>query len=339
MKEERFEDDNNNHYQTKTCNNNLNKSCSRVIIRRDAIDKIMFGMLSPDRIRRQAEYRVTTAALYVRRQPAVNGIFDLRAGSIDRSLLCQTCGEGLKDCPGHWSYIEFVIPVPHPSFLKIILKILRAICYYDSRLLIKPTNAKFAAGMMMQGERALSYFSKLGKDRGFCDCLPKKKKGHLIVDDFIAQVVSFAETATREPDFQAELVEDNYDDDTLLAGDEYLRDMDIELEEGAENLCCNEEKEEGKEEGEDDDVSDDDLDIDEELADRGFCATPTKKKNGENENKRQKKKNQNKKKKKKKRILIVEAHTNLHMRSKVLRSLRFGTMCQWSIDHPKPKKS
>ena len=38
---------------------------------------------------------------------------DPRMGTIDRNFKCQTCGEGMSECPGHFGHIELARPVFH----------------------------------------------------------------------------------------------------------------------------------------------------------------------------------------------------------------------------------
>lgn len=40
---------------------------------------------------------------------------DPRMGTIDRNFKCQTCGEGMAECPGHFGHIELARPMFHPG--------------------------------------------------------------------------------------------------------------------------------------------------------------------------------------------------------------------------------
>lgn len=52
------------------------------------------------------------------------GLMDPRMGTIDRNFKCQTCGEGMSECSGHFGHIELARPVFHigeysaPTFRK-----------------------------------------------------------------------------------------------------------------------------------------------------------------------------------------------------------------------------
>lgn len=76
---------------------------------------------------------------------------DPRLGTIDRNFKCQTCGEGMSECPGHFGHIELARPVFHPGahrefaswkvveigvvgFIIKVKKILECICVNCGRL-------------------------------------------------------------------------------------------------------------------------------------------------------------------------------------------------------------
>lgn len=46
-------------------------------------------------------------------KPRNGGLLDPRLGTIDRNYKCQTCGEGMAECPGHFGHIELAKPVYH----------------------------------------------------------------------------------------------------------------------------------------------------------------------------------------------------------------------------------
>jgi DNA-directed RNA polymerase II subunit RPB1 len=48
-------------------------------------------------------------------KPKLGGLMDPRMGTIDRNFKCQTCGEGMSECPGHFGHIELAKPVFHPG--------------------------------------------------------------------------------------------------------------------------------------------------------------------------------------------------------------------------------
>lgn len=57
-------------------------------------------------------------------KPKTGGLMDPRLGTIDRNFKCQTCGEGMSECPGHFGHIELARPVFHPGESSTFLAVL-----------------------------------------------------------------------------------------------------------------------------------------------------------------------------------------------------------------------
>jgi DNA-directed RNA polymerase subunit A' len=109
----------------------------RIIPKR--IEKVKFGLLSPDYIRKIAESKIITADTYDEDgYPIEGGLMDPKLGVVDPGLKCKTCGGRVGECPGHFGRIELSRPVIHVGYAKAINKILRAICRKCGRLLLPP---------------------------------------------------------------------------------------------------------------------------------------------------------------------------------------------------------
>ena len=83
------------------------------------IKEIIFGVLSPDRIRNMScceIYRHVTGNNQ-KSQPGTQG--DSRLGVIDRGRICQTCLNDYNDCPGHMGHINLAKPVFHPLYFQL----------------------------------------------------------------------------------------------------------------------------------------------------------------------------------------------------------------------------
>src|SRR4030042_1070692 len=101
------------------------------------IDKIEFGLMSPKFIKDMASAKIVTPELYDKEgYPVDGGLMDIRLGVIDPGLKCKTCGSKLKECPGHFGYIELARPVIHIKFVNIILDLLRCTCRACGGILI-----------------------------------------------------------------------------------------------------------------------------------------------------------------------------------------------------------
>ncbi|MDP3733670.1 MAG: DNA-directed RNA polymerase subunit A' [Nanoarchaeota archaeon] len=122
------------------------------------IVSITFGIFSPKQIVDSATAKVVTPELYDREgYPVDGGLMDLRLGVIDPGLRCKTCGQKLKECPGHFGYIELARPVVHINFVRQVLDILKSTCKSCGRVLIPDENLK----------RYLSILEKIGTEEGF----------------------------------------------------------------------------------------------------------------------------------------------------------------------------
>ncbi|CAG2121205.1 unnamed protein product, partial [Medioppia subpectinata] len=106
--------------------------------------RIQFGILGPDEVRRMSvtDGGVLYAEIYENGRPKLGGLMDPRQGVIDRTSRCQTCAGNMTECPGHFGHLELAKPVFHIGFLTKIIKTLRCVCFYCSKLLISPTNHK-----------------------------------------------------------------------------------------------------------------------------------------------------------------------------------------------------
>jgi len=97
---------------------------------------IQLSMLSPEEIRNNSVVNVTSRDTYVNNKPCVNGLFDVRMGVLENSLICPTDGQNYLNSPGYFGHIELAKPVFFIQHIKEIIKILRCICFKCSKLLI-----------------------------------------------------------------------------------------------------------------------------------------------------------------------------------------------------------
>ena len=122
------------------------------------IESISFAIFSPKQVTDSATAKVVTPELYDREgYPVDGGLMDLRLGVIDPGLRCKTCGQKLKECPGHFGYIELARPVIHIKFVRQIYDLLRASCRSCGRILIPEENIK----------RYVTMLNTVGEEEGF----------------------------------------------------------------------------------------------------------------------------------------------------------------------------
>ena len=107
------------------------------------VKSIVFQVLSPKFIKDMASAKIVTPELYDKEgYPVDGGLMDIRLGVIDPGLKCKTCGSKLKECVGHFGYIELARPIMHLSFVNIILSLLRGTCKECGRVLIPENKIK-----------------------------------------------------------------------------------------------------------------------------------------------------------------------------------------------------
>lgn len=85
--------------------------------------------------------KVEHAELYDKGRPKPGGLNDLRMGTTDRHLLCETDQATATDSPGYFGHIELGKPVYHVGYIKTVLKVLRCVSYYNSRVLLDKVRA------------------------------------------------------------------------------------------------------------------------------------------------------------------------------------------------------
>ncbi|GAG23442.1 unnamed protein product, partial [marine sediment metagenome] len=102
------------------------------------VEKIVFGFMSPNAIKKMAVAKIVTPELYDKEgYPVDGGLMDIRLGVIDPGLRCKTCGSKLKECVGHFGYIELARPVVHIHGIKVIHDFLITTCGDCGKLLLK----------------------------------------------------------------------------------------------------------------------------------------------------------------------------------------------------------
>ena len=100
------------------------------------VRSIAFSVLSPKMIRKMASAKIVTPELYDKEgYPVDGGLMDIRLGVIDPGLRCKTCGSKLKECIGHFGYIELARPIIHIKFVNIIMTLLKCTCRECGRIL------------------------------------------------------------------------------------------------------------------------------------------------------------------------------------------------------------
>src|SRR4030042_2723824 len=93
------------------------------------LDKITFGLFSPQNIRHLSIAEIQTADTYDEDgAPIISGLMDGRLGTLEPRQRCKTCGNMAMRCPGHFGHIELAVPIIHVEFTKIIHSLLGSTC-------------------------------------------------------------------------------------------------------------------------------------------------------------------------------------------------------------------
>ncbi|KAH9891211.1 beta and beta-prime subunits of DNA dependent RNA-polymerase [Cubamyces lactineus] len=110
------------------------------------VREVQFGILSPEEIKAYSVAKIEHPEVMdeTTHKPKLGGLMDPRMGTIDRNFKCQTCGEGMSECPGHFGHIELARPVFHPGFIVKVKKILECICVNCGRLKADSSDPTFA---------------------------------------------------------------------------------------------------------------------------------------------------------------------------------------------------
>ncbi|KAM9920293.1 hypothetical protein OXX59_007320, partial [Metschnikowia pulcherrima] len=117
-----------------------------------SVKEVQFGLLSPEEVRAisvaKIEYPETMDQ--TTKKPRDGGLNDPRLGSIDRNFKCQTCGEDMAECPGHFGHIELAKPVFHIGFIAKIKKVCECVCMHCGKLLVDDANPLMAQAIRIR---------------------------------------------------------------------------------------------------------------------------------------------------------------------------------------------
>lgn len=100
--------------------------------------QIRFSMMAPMEIVNTSELHVYERALYKmpERRPQPSGVLDPRLGVSNKRATCETCGQMLAECTGHFGYVALELPVFHIGYFRSTLQILQCICKACARVLL-----------------------------------------------------------------------------------------------------------------------------------------------------------------------------------------------------------
>src|SRR6478609_1529966 len=146
------------------------------------VNRVEFGILSPDEIIRQSVVKVEHEVLYENKEPKVGSLSDVRMGCIDKNMDCYTCKETINSCSGHFGHIELNVPVYHIQFIKVVKKILECICHKCARFRLLESDHRYKK--LLHVKEKFKYACENAKSKMVCeypDCetqlLPLRRSG------------------------------------------------------------------------------------------------------------------------------------------------------------------
>ena len=120
---------------------------------RKQVSAITFSLLSPEQIKKLGVAKIVTPELYdMDGYPVDGGLMDLRLGAIDPGVRCRTCGGRLKECLGHYGYIEMARPVMHVKYIPLIEMLLRSTCQNCGRILVSEEDIKKSKNLLKKAK-------------------------------------------------------------------------------------------------------------------------------------------------------------------------------------------
>ena len=109
------------------------------------IKELRFGPLSSQDIINQSVLEVCDRELYDLqrdRAPSYNGPLDTRMGISNKLGVCETCGEALQQCNGHFGHVKLALPAFHIGYMRMIIGVLQEICKSCSQILLSETDQR-----------------------------------------------------------------------------------------------------------------------------------------------------------------------------------------------------
>jgi len=101
------------------------------------ISSVEFNLLSPQMARKMSALEIKTPDTYDKDgYPMEGGLMDPHLGVINPGLRCKTCGQKMKQCPGHFGSLELVRPVIHSEFSRRLEVLMHATCQACGRIVL-----------------------------------------------------------------------------------------------------------------------------------------------------------------------------------------------------------
>lgn len=135
------------------------------------INKIKFGAINPEMIKKMSVANITKTELYDQEgYPIEGGLMDPRLGVVDPGVRCRTCGGGVGDCQGHFGHLNLTKPIIHVHYAKFLFYLLKIFCKKCSKVLIDEKGLEKLMGKTTSFRRLVKLSKKkcpyCGKEQG-----------------------------------------------------------------------------------------------------------------------------------------------------------------------------
>ena len=92
------------------------------------IKEIKFSISSDQDLLSQSEVEVLHGKIPPGQEELHNTLYDLRMGTIETGVKCETCSMDYTKCKGHNGHIALAVPVVNPICLKRLKWIVKHVC-------------------------------------------------------------------------------------------------------------------------------------------------------------------------------------------------------------------
>lgn len=99
---------------------------------------VTFGILSTEQILKMSVCEINIPKLggVDKTEDLFGTVYDPRMGTAVNGKNCETCGQNVWDCPGHFGHIKLSEPIVHPLYFKNVINFLSCFCVKCHMLLV-----------------------------------------------------------------------------------------------------------------------------------------------------------------------------------------------------------
>ncbi|DAZ96934.1 TPA: hypothetical protein N0F65_012037 [Lagenidium giganteum] len=107
----------------------MDSATDQTILRYE-VSEVGFGFYSDDEVRNLSVKQITSRVSFDSlNNPVIGGLYDPALGPVDFNVICPTCHQTQKECPGHIGHIELPVPVYNPVLFPHMINILKRKCF------------------------------------------------------------------------------------------------------------------------------------------------------------------------------------------------------------------